>query len=54
MSSRVVAVTELDEQRDDRIQHDPLGGEEFAHIKDELFRRDAFALPILLLQRRDG
>lgn len=47
-------MTELDEQGDDRIQHDPLSGQQFSHVQNELFRRNAYALPVLLLQRRDG
>src|SRR5688572_31196841 len=38
--SPVLAVAELDEQRDDGVEHDPLGREQFPHVADELLGRD--------------
>ena len=38
--STAAVVAELDEQRDDGVQHDPLGREQFPHVADELLGRD--------------
>src|SRR5687767_5066503 len=51
---RSFGVAELDEQRDDGVEDDALGGEQFTHVANELLGRHAFALFVFLLKGSDG
>src|SRR3954453_23930695 len=46
-------VAELDEERDDGVEHDPLGRQQLAHVQHQLLRGDALALRVLRLEGRD-
>ena len=47
-------LAELEEERDDGVEDDALGGEQFAHVANELFGGDVGACGVLPLQRGDG
>jgi hypothetical protein len=47
-------VIELDEEGDDGVEDDAFGGEELAHVSDELLGGDAVAVGVFFLEGGDG